>query len=59
MKKDNIEALKSSVVVGVAMMLFVADVMYLFGSSHILVGSLVGGLFGFLMGLLSTWDTEE
>lgn len=59
MKKDNIEALKSSAIVAIAMGVFVADVLFLFNKPHILSGSLIGGVVGFIMGLSATWYTEE
>lgn len=59
MKKDNIEALKSSVLVGVAFMAVVGGVLFLTDSPYFLSAGLASLFFGFVVGLLTTLYLDE
>lgn len=55
MKKDNVEALKSSVLVGIAYGLLTGGIFLLIGNPHFLWFGLCSSAAGFLLGLLTTW----
>lgn len=59
MKKDNVEALKSSALVGVAFATSTGGMLYLTDNPHWDCFTLVSMFCGFLIGLLTTWYPEE
>lgn len=59
MKKDNIEALKSSALTGVAFALCLGGITYVTGSPHFKCLGALGLVSGFCLGVLTTWYPEE
>lgn len=59
MSKDNIEALKSSMLVGLAYGAIGVWLGLLHQSSHWLLAGVIGFISGLIIGLLTTWDLEE
>lgn len=59
MSKDNIEAIKSSMLVGLAYGAIGVGVGLLHQSSHWLLAGIIGFISGLIIGLLTTWDLEE
>lgn len=59
MKKDNFEAIKSSILAGVANGLLFASIGLLNESYYWEICGYVGFLIGLVVGLLTTWDLEE
>lgn len=59
MKNENKEALKSSVLVGVAFAAFWYALVSLCNPPMAWVGCIVGGVAGLLLGLMTTWYPEE
>lgn len=59
MSEKNREAVKSSVLVGLAEAVFVGGIMLSTGKEHWYYGALGGFFIGLLTGLLTTYYTEE
>lgn len=59
MKKENKEALKSSVLVAVANSAFWYSIASLAGSPAAHIAGMGGAVVGLLLGLLTTWYPEE
>lgn len=59
MKKENKEALKSSVLVSAAYGAFWYGITLLVNPSMALVGGVIGAVSGLLLGLMTTWYPEE
>lgn len=59
MKKDNIEVLKSSVLVGLANGLLFGSIALLNSSQYWGICGYIGFFVGIIVGLLTTWDLEE
>lgn len=59
MKKDNIEALKSSVLVGLAYGAIVGGVLLANGKSYALLCGAIAIVVGFGIGVLTTWYPDE
>ena len=61
LSKDNVDAIKSSVLVGIAYGLFWGFLVYLLPGSttNAIYTGIVAFVFGLLTGLLTTWDTES
>lgn len=59
MSDKNKEAVKSSVLVGLAYAVFVGGVMFSTGKEHWYYGELGGFFIGLFTGLLTTYYTEE
>lgn len=55
MKKDNVEALKSSVLTGVAFGTVVGGSLFLANNPHFLCVGVLAIFAGFCVGLLTTW----
>lgn len=55
MKRDNIEALKSSVLAGVAFGTVVGGVLFTTDNPHYLCVGVLALAMGFFVGLLTTW----
>lgn len=59
LSNDNKEAIKSSVMVGVAYAMFLGGIMLSTGKEHWYYGALGGFFIGLLTGLLTTYYTED
>lgn len=59
MEKENKDAVKSSLMTGVAFAAFVGVLLHLHNSPHTLCGVVFAGWVGLLTGLLTTWTFEE
>lgn len=59
LSEDNKEAVKSSVMVGVAYAMFLGGIMLSTGKEHWYYGALGGFLLGLFTGLLTTCYTED
>lgn len=59
MKNDNIEALKSSVLVGAAYAAMVGGVLLVTKPEYACVSALAVFFIGFLLGILTTWYPED
>lgn len=59
MKKDNVEALKSSVLAGLANGMLFGGIGLLNNSPYWDICGCIGFFVGIVVGLLTTWDLEE